>query len=722
MSTDKEFYNSNGSRLNKDCPPEHPVLAEVAAELDGSPANTGGEIIDTHNMPEKAEDWDGTRNNDITVLSRRMVSLELKVGEKGWNPDSDEYEHVSKSSTVPEYKSDLEPSSLYVNKNNLETSNTTDATEIPIKDNAIINEGQSHADSLIRLDRSLQALTKRAGLPDISPDNFDSGPNFKGTFKEGEAVSAAPSDYSDLTTAFGADGDDTPEISDRPTIAATDTVDAINPDMTSSFDNPAKNIVPAKLYKDPEEDSGETFPRYYSTVDAITEAIAKLEYQMSTEINLLKRALDRETELRLLDVNQEETNRLKDVDKEELARVVADKSIQTEIDSLEASTGMKTDGTFSAYTGTILSDAKSMKEADIALETSVGALESKLDNAVAQASASASSSGGGGPAGLIEHGRQRLYKEYTASHGHATVFTSPNLAKTEYGAQVNAAYTGTSGQGKAAATVSVNVSFRRLPGETSWTPLMGYPQGSPVLGATLNMQMPGGTGYSNYANGRYNGGVSVPFPVAVHERDDNTIELYQPYYLYLPSDDPRADKPLASQPLSAGNSQYTGEAIVYEPTAEPVVVAHLPIPKDEDDDDKVLTATGGVYALKTPEALPTQSAGKAESFTVLAKQDDPARTKEKSVTFATSGYSYIMIYFANSLGSTLAEFPSYGYQVIDIITDDISIPVEYTDFVTVSSLDKDGITFSATTLEGEIAEAEVKIVKVDSLVQYVAEE
>jgi hypothetical protein len=322
MSTDKEFYNTNGSRINKDCPPEHPVLAEAPDQLDSSPANTGGEIIDTHNIPEKSEDWDGTRNNDMTVLSRRIVSLELKTGEKGWDPDSDEYQHVPKSLTAPSYVSDLEGSSIYVNKNNPETSNTADGTENAIKDNKIIKQGDNHSNSLIRLDRSIQALKVRTGLPAVDPDNLTSGPNFTGTFMEGETADATPDDYSDLITAFGEDGDATPDAPEEQKIVGAGTDPDITPDKTSSFDNPSKTIVPAKLHTPIEEGSEPTFPVNYSSLDAVTEAVAKLDYKITNEGDLLKRAIDRETELRIADVDQEEANRIQDVDKEELARLL----------------------------------------------------------------------------------------------------------------------------------------------------------------------------------------------------------------------------------------------------------------------------------------------------------------------------------------------------------------------------------------------------------------
>jgi len=248
MTSRKEDYLPN--RIGRGCAPEHTVLAESTLD------NSIGIVLDTHSIPEKEPDWDALRNWDVSQIGRRLVSLELKVGEKGWDGTASRYTAVPKSDAVPAYENALADDGV------LETLDKDKSSlEIPIG-NALhyLRKGDTHADSLVLLDRAVRELSARVGAKDptpITPASQSPACNFSGTYKQGESVDFSSVQGTTFEYPYG------PAVVNVPD-------DVIAPNLTTT---------------------AKAFPAYYETKETLANAIASIDYNLFNEVTTLRKEL-----------------------------------------------------------------------------------------------------------------------------------------------------------------------------------------------------------------------------------------------------------------------------------------------------------------------------------------------------------------------------------------------------------------------------------------------
>ena len=239
MSTQNEDYLA--SKIAAGCAPEHVAITE-------GDDNSAGIVMDTHKLAEGAPEWDPIRNSDIETLSTRIVSLEKKVGEPGWDSAAAEYTPLPKSPSIPKY---LDP----YGASNLTVGHGGQNTTYSIGENLqYIQPGDAHSKALVLQSKALLELTRRSGLPLSNVQQPDTTLNFTGTTKNG-ATESYPV-INSVTVAFPGGTEITP-----PSLVAT---------------------TASKL-----------FPAYYDSKDTPTEAIAKLDFSTFNAIADMQAQMNR---------------------------------------------------------------------------------------------------------------------------------------------------------------------------------------------------------------------------------------------------------------------------------------------------------------------------------------------------------------------------------------------------------------------------------------------
>lgn len=237
MSTIKEDYLTE--KITAGCPPEHVDVAE-------GDDNSTGKVIDSHKLAEKEPEWDAIRNSDIQVLSQRLISHEKKTGELGWDPSASTYTPVPKSGSTPAYTDPYGPSNLVVGKGDQDVAYPIGETK------PFIQDGDTHNQAILKHEKAIHEAAVRAGIPTPNPqDPALAGDNFQGTFKYGTSEDFDTVEDHDFTFPDG-------------------------PSTVPTYSTLQNN---------------KSFPFYYEGDDAITEAVAKLDYNLYKEINDLRSEL-----------------------------------------------------------------------------------------------------------------------------------------------------------------------------------------------------------------------------------------------------------------------------------------------------------------------------------------------------------------------------------------------------------------------------------------------
>ena len=183
--------------LSKGCPPEHVSIL-------GEP-NEEGLVLDVHRLATSQEGWEGIHNNDLTILSQRLVTLEQKTGELGYDSSTSTYTLLPKTSVIPSYSESVPTSTITIRSGGSDiNSNLVSLLNVA--------PGYSHAKAIAHLDRSIQILEKRVGnvtqlptSPPTSLNTFSNTVSFGTTSSSVEEVISVPaSSYSPAIPAIPA--------------------------------------------------------------------------------------------------------------------------------------------------------------------------------------------------------------------------------------------------------------------------------------------------------------------------------------------------------------------------------------------------------------------------------------------------------------------------------------------------------------------------------------
>jgi len=248
-----------GSKIPTGCPPEHII------PLEGDD-NSSGKLLDVHKLADSDPEWDAINNSNLEVLGKRLLTLERKTGELGYNPNASGVNYVAKDANNPNYADQGGPSSIGVGKGGSLQS-------YPIGETIkwLVN-GVTHKDSLINHDKVLNELHARVGVPFANPSNPSDGRNnFVDTYRFG------------VTSNF-----------------------ITVPDFTFTFPKGPVTVPTITTTV-----TTKTFPAYYISSDALSEAIAKLDYSIYNEISALRSELN--TLKHYVGAAFEDINRIKSV-------------------------------------------------------------------------------------------------------------------------------------------------------------------------------------------------------------------------------------------------------------------------------------------------------------------------------------------------------------------------------------------------------------------------
>lgn len=235
MSLDKTTYASD--KVQPNCGLLHVSVAE-----DGE-SNTNGIQIDVHKIPSREPDWDALHNHDLQELAQRLVSLEKKTGELGYDPNASDYTQIPKTPTIPAYaKVDADVTRTFGKGGGT-------ATKLFSTPSSWMTAGTPHKDMLIRLDRAIQDLSNR----------------MLGTEVSGQAPASAMNNFNG-TVRFG-------------TSASYTTI--TDPSFVLPY-GPTEDV--ASVITAATTTSAKVFPAAYLATDTLNEAIAKLDYSLFTEI------------------------------------------------------------------------------------------------------------------------------------------------------------------------------------------------------------------------------------------------------------------------------------------------------------------------------------------------------------------------------------------------------------------------------------------------------